>query len=153
MVFFPHKPQVESSLAFYDKVVDIWYKFLASVRSDASLAENVGKAQLSEGMDMLARVLSTRVNLLGDTHIATVSEGARCPWGFTKVKFRFSVGHLPLAGRLMMDGLFGEYRNKLSGVLHVRTGFLGKRMAKIPHECLLRTTMDHSFRQARRVSQ
>lgn len=79
------KPQVESSLAFYDKVVDIWYKFLASVRSDASLAENVGKAQLSEGMDMLARVLSTRVNLLGDTHIATVSEGTTYPWGFTKV--------------------------------------------------------------------
>lgn len=66
--------QVESSLAFYDKVVDIWYKFLASVRSDASLAENVGKAQLSEGMDMLTRVLNTRVNLLGETHIATVSE-------------------------------------------------------------------------------
>lgn len=64
--------KVESSLAFYDKVVDIWYKFLASVRSDANLAENVGKAQLSEGMDMLTRVLNTRVNLLGDTHIATV---------------------------------------------------------------------------------
>lgn len=66
--------QVESSLAFYDKVVDIWYKFLASVRSDPNLAENVGKAQLSEGMDMLTRVLNTRVNLLGETHIATVSE-------------------------------------------------------------------------------
>lgn len=66
--------KVESSLAFYDKVVDIWYKFLASVRSDANLAENVGKAQLSEGMDMLTRVLNTRVNLLGDTHIATVRE-------------------------------------------------------------------------------
>lgn len=66
--------QVESSLAFYDKVVDIWYKFLASVRADASLAENVGEAQLSEGKDMLTRVLNTRFNLLGDTHIATVSE-------------------------------------------------------------------------------
>lgn len=60
-------------MAFYDKVVDIWYKFLASVRNDASVAENVGKAQLSEGMDMLTRVLNTRINLLGDTHIATVS--------------------------------------------------------------------------------
>ena len=75
MLCSPPEPQVESSLAFYDKVVDIWYKFLASVRNDTSLAENVGKVQLSEGMDMLARVLSTRVNLLGDTHIATVSEG------------------------------------------------------------------------------
>lgn len=85
-MFPSHKPQIESSLAFYDKVVDIWYKFLASVRSDATLAENVGKAQLSEGMDMLARVLSTRVNLLGDTHIATVSEETRYRWRFTKVK-------------------------------------------------------------------
>lgn len=67
--------QVESSLAFYDKVVDIWYKFLASVRSDASLFENTNEAQLSEGMDMLKRVLNTRENLLGDTHIATVSGG------------------------------------------------------------------------------
>lgn len=64
---------MESSLAFYDKVVDIWYKFLASVRGDAKLAENVGEAQLSEGMDMLTRVLNTRVNLLGENHIATVS--------------------------------------------------------------------------------
>lgn len=64
---------MESSLAFYDKVVDIWYKFLASVRNDASVAENVGKAHLSEGMDMLTRVLNTRINLLGDSHIATVS--------------------------------------------------------------------------------
>lgn len=76
--FFPAKRQVESSLAFYDKVVDIWYKFLASVRNDASVAENVGKAQLSEGMDMLTRVLNTRINLLGDNHIATVSATQRC---------------------------------------------------------------------------
>eukprot|EP00752_Nemacystus_decipiens_P003112 g2882.t1 len=73
------RSQVESSLAFYDKVVDIWYKFLASVRNDASVAENVGKAQLSEGMDMLTRVLNTRINLLGDTHIATGE--ARCTLG------------------------------------------------------------------------
>ncbi|CAN0546739.1 unnamed protein product, partial [Ectocarpus sp. 12 AP-2014] len=72
-IFYAQR-KVESSLAFYDKVVDIWYKFLASVRNDANLAENVGRAQLSEGMDMLTRVLNTRVNLLGDTHIATVRE-------------------------------------------------------------------------------
>ena len=66
--------QVESALAFYDKVVDIWYKFLASARSDTSLVKNINEAQLSEGMDMLTRVLNTRVNLLGDTHIATVSK-------------------------------------------------------------------------------
>jgi hypothetical protein len=39
---------VESALAFYDKVVDIWYKFLASVRGDAHVADGFGEAQLSE---------------------------------------------------------------------------------------------------------
>jgi hypothetical protein len=39
---------VESALAFYDKVVDIWYKFLASVRGDAQVADGFGEAQLSE---------------------------------------------------------------------------------------------------------
>ncbi|CAM9542028.1 unnamed protein product [Hapterophycus canaliculatus] len=77
-IFYAQR-KVENSLAFYDKVVDIWYKFLASVRNDANLAENVGKAQLSEGMDMLTRVLNTRINLLGDTHIATGE--ARCTLG------------------------------------------------------------------------
>eukprot|EP00903_Cladosiphon_okamuranus_P017563 g16177.t1 len=77
-IFYAQR-KVESSLAFYDKVVDIWYKFLASIRNDAGVAETVGKAQLSEGMDMLKRVLSTRINLLGDTHIATGE--VRCTLG------------------------------------------------------------------------
>lgn len=117
------KRQVESSLAFYDKVVDIWYKFLASVRSDASLAENVGKAQLSEGMDMLARVLSTRVNLLGDTHIATVSEVTRCPGGLRQ-KFRVSIGHLPLLPGFLASQYLAGYLKVLSEVFLGCMGFL-----------------------------
>lgn len=63
--------RIENALAFYDKVVDIWYKFLASVRNDTSLAESLGESQLQEGMDMLNHILATRVKLLGETHIAT----------------------------------------------------------------------------------
>lgn len=96
---------MESSLAFYDKVVDIWYKFLASVRADASLAKNVGEAQLSEGMDMLTRVLNTRVNLLGETHIATVGDpaGSRLCYGTHSYCFMCSPRKL--------RELFGRYNN------------------------------------------
>ncbi|KAJ1448005.1 hypothetical protein M885DRAFT_540677 [Pelagophyceae sp. CCMP2097] len=63
--------RIENALAFYDKVVDIWYKFLASIRNDADLAATLGEAQLHEAMDMLDHVLQTRTKLLGDGHIAT----------------------------------------------------------------------------------
>ena len=38
---FYSQNQIENSLAFYDKVVDVWYKFLASVRNNT---ENIGYA-------------------------------------------------------------------------------------------------------------
>lgn len=63
--------RIENALAFYDKVVDIWYKFLVSARSNADLAGTLGESQQQEAMDMLDHVLSTRVKLLGDGHIAT----------------------------------------------------------------------------------
>jgi hypothetical protein len=47
------------------------YKFLSLVRGNAELAETFSEAQLKEGMDMLDRILSTRVKLLGESHIAT----------------------------------------------------------------------------------
>jgi len=62
---------IENALAFYDKVVDIWYKFLALVRNDADVADTFSEAQMKEGIDMLNRIMSTRVKLLGDVHIAT----------------------------------------------------------------------------------
>jgi len=68
-IFYKQR-KIQNALAFYDKVVDIWYKFLASVRNDAELVRNFGEAQLTEGLEMLSRILATRVNLLGDSHIA-----------------------------------------------------------------------------------
>jgi len=67
--FTQHK--IENALAFYDKVVDIWYKFLALVRSEAGVAETFSEAQLKDGIDMLQKIMSTRTKLLGELHIAT----------------------------------------------------------------------------------
>mmetsp|Transcript_27614 Transcript_27614/g.36233 ORF Transcript_27614/g.36233 Transcript_27614/m.36233 type:complete len:408 (+) Transcript_27614:114-1337(+) len=68
-IFYKQR-KIQNALAFYDKVVDIWYKFLASVRNDEELVKNFGEAQLTEGLEMLSRILATRENLLGGTHIA-----------------------------------------------------------------------------------
>ncbi|CAM9150902.1 unnamed protein product [Scytosiphon promiscuus] len=108
-IFYAQR-KVESSLAFYDKVVDIWYKFLASVRNDATLAEDVGKAQLSEGMDMLTRVLNIRTNLLGDTHIATGE--ARCTLGLLHLFVAdkaTAVEHLSSASEIYTHHLGSEH--------------------------------------------
>lgn len=69
-IFYAQR-KVDSALTFYDKVVDVWYKFLASVRGDPKLADAFHGSQLSKGMDMLTRILTTRMNVLGESHIAT----------------------------------------------------------------------------------
>ena len=58
-------------MAFYDKVVDAWYKFLVQCRSDPDVGRDVGEAARREAVDMLRRVLATRAKLLGDAHVAT----------------------------------------------------------------------------------
>ena len=63
--------RIDNALAFYDKVVDIWYKFLGLVRNNAELAETFSESQLREGIEILERIMQTRIKLLGDAHIAT----------------------------------------------------------------------------------
>ena len=63
--------RIEHALAFYDKVVDAWYKFLVQCRSDPEVGRDVGEAARREAVDMLRRVLATRAKLLGDAHVAT----------------------------------------------------------------------------------
>ena len=58
--------RVENGLAFYDKVVDIWYKFLANVRSNAQDIDVLGEAQIAEAMDMLKNVWQIREKFLGN---------------------------------------------------------------------------------------
>ena len=63
--------RIEHALAFYDKVVDAWYKFLVQCRADPDVGRDVGEAPRREAADMLRRVLATRAKLLGDAHVAT----------------------------------------------------------------------------------
>jgi tetratricopeptide (TPR) repeat protein len=67
---------IECALAFFDKVVDIWYKYLTSLHAiidDAAVAmpEKLSEEQLADGRSQLEQVLETRSRLLGHTHIAT----------------------------------------------------------------------------------
>ena len=76
---------VESALAFFDKVVDIWYKYLSALHTRAveslgggmspetttALMEEPTEAQLTDGRNHLNEILENRRRLLGDNHIAT----------------------------------------------------------------------------------
>ena len=91
----------ETALDFYDKVVDIWYKYLTSLYNNAenkdsngnttsslnptkdrhndsktqhiSQTEPLSEEQLSEGRNQLELILDNRKRLLGETHI-TIGE-------------------------------------------------------------------------------
>jgi len=64
--------RIENALALFDKVVDIWYKFLAGVRSSKNEAAAVlGEAQLAEALDHLSKILAMRRKVLGERHIAS----------------------------------------------------------------------------------
>jgi tetratricopeptide (TPR) repeat protein len=85
---------VESALAFFDKVVDIWYKYLSALHTSVetgtfvapstgpafrSLAaddpsaqlEQLSEEHLADGRSQLEQILDTRRKLLGAAHIAT----------------------------------------------------------------------------------
>ena len=83
---------VESALAFFDKVVDIWYKYLSALHAaatdgtesnahDLNLHEknleraahrdHISDESLADGHGQLQQVLETRRRLLGAVHIAT----------------------------------------------------------------------------------
>ena len=100
--------RVADALAFYDKVVDVWYKFLALVRNDDDLASTFTDPQLREGVDMLERIMTTRISLLGDQHIAT-----------GEVMYTVGLLHLFLGDRERALSLVGTsadiYADKLGG--------------------------------------
>lgn len=77
--------QVECALAFFDKVVDIWYKYLSALHNPDNEAnpdgtvdlnmpielESLTEEQLSDGRAQLDQILDTRKQLLGVNHVAT----------------------------------------------------------------------------------
>jgi len=64
---------VEHALALYDKVVDVFYRFLVNLRHrpDESIADYLSEAAIGEAVEMLRSILDTRRQQLGATHIAT----------------------------------------------------------------------------------
>eukprot|EP00611_Tribonema_gayanum_P022292 TRINITY_DN4449_c0_g1_i1.p1 TRINITY_DN4449_c0_g1~~TRINITY_DN4449_c0_g1_i1.p1 ORF type:complete len:444 (-),score=157.58 TRINITY_DN4449_c0_g1_i1:32-1321(-) len=104
-VFYTQR-KVNTALAFYDKVVDIWYKLLASMCHGS--ADEVPEEQLAEGLEMLLQVLSMRLNLLGEGHMAT-----------GEAKYTLGLLH-------MFMGEQGLAREQLEGALQVYITNLGE---------------------------
>lgn len=111
---FLGRGNIESALAFFDKVVDIWYKYLSALHATASSADEttlldvhgqprvsgraVNQEQLSEesladGHGQLEQVLDTRRRLLGAVHIATGE--AQFTLGLFEL---YLIGNIPAAG-------------------------------------------------------
>jgi tetratricopeptide (TPR) repeat protein len=80
---FLGRGNVECALAFFDKVVDIWYKYLSALHASATNPEgqrsqgksanieHLSEESLADGHGQLEQVLDTRRRLLGIVHIAT----------------------------------------------------------------------------------
>lgn len=69
-IFLTQK-RIEPALAFLDKVVDVWYKYLAGMKNSADSSETLSDAQLAEALETLKQILQTRVSYLGQNHIAS----------------------------------------------------------------------------------
>ncbi len=107
---FYNQNQIENALAFYDKVVDVWYKFLASVRNNTENIDTLGEAQIAEAMEMLKEILKTREKFLGDGHIATGE--ARYTLGLLYLfvgDTTNAIGHIDIASNIYETHLGNEH--------------------------------------------
>jgi len=68
---FIAQSQLEKGLALYDKVVDIWYKHLADIRSDVAEKAVLETANTTEALGILKSILETKQRSLGADHIAS----------------------------------------------------------------------------------
>jgi tetratricopeptide (TPR) repeat protein len=68
---FIAQSQLEKGLAFYDKVVDIWYKYLADIRSEVAEKKVLETANTTEALGILRSILETKQRSLGADHIAS----------------------------------------------------------------------------------
>jgi tetratricopeptide (TPR) repeat protein len=62
--------RIEAALAMYDKVVDIWYKCLASLMTNQDRPP-LSDATSAAGVEMIAHILKRREECAGATYIAT----------------------------------------------------------------------------------
>lgn len=120
---------LEAALAFFDKVVDIWYKYLSILHNPDSASdellgetvinmppelENLTEEQLAEGRSQLDQILDTRKQLLGVGHIAT----GEIEYTIGLFEF-FLLGHEANA-EVFMNSAFHTYKNSL-GEAHPST--------------------------------
>ena len=91
---FLAQSNIENALAFFDKVVDIWYKYLSAVHSSSETnlkndnegnnnieiaketallndAEHLSEDQIADGRSQLEQIMDSRRRLLGENHIAS----------------------------------------------------------------------------------
>lgn len=68
---FDQLHRVEAALAFFDKVVDVWFKHLSAARAAGKDELALSEAQCEEALQMLGKTLATREQFLGENHIAT----------------------------------------------------------------------------------
>lgn len=70
---FLHMKKAEQALALYDKVVDIWYKFLIKLRQrfNEKISNYLSEAHIGEAIEMLKNILNQRIKFLGAQHVAT----------------------------------------------------------------------------------
>jgi len=68
-IFFEMR-RVEQGLAFFDKVVDIWYKYLATLQHKTD-AGGLEPSQTTKACEILEKIYTTRKQYLGPEHIAT----------------------------------------------------------------------------------
>ena len=80
---FQAQGNVECALALFDKVIDVWYKFLSNIHlmstqegtnngaEVSAIVNSLSEEHVTDGSHQIARVLETRGRLLGGEHIAT----------------------------------------------------------------------------------
>lgn len=68
---FDAQNRVESALAMYDKVVDIWHNYLNALRTAKDSTTELDILQISEATQMLQQIIRTRQQFLGEDHIAS----------------------------------------------------------------------------------
>ena len=67
---FAAQDNVEAALAFFDRVVDSWFKYLVAATSAGDAASEVPGSKLQAASDMLHVAATSRRQLLGDEHVA-----------------------------------------------------------------------------------
>jgi hypothetical protein len=70
---FLKQRRLEDALAFYDKCVDIFYKFLINLknRPDESIHDYLSESHISEAAEMLSAIVAIRKKHLGQSHLAS----------------------------------------------------------------------------------